>query len=45
MDKIKFNDFYKVPNIKFDISQLRRDLEKILEKNDFNTLGIKIIFF
>ena len=41
MDKIKFNDFYKVPNIKFDISQLRRDLEKILEKNDFNTLGIK----
>jgi len=41
MDKIKFNDFYKVPNIKFDISQLRKDLEKILEKNDFNTLGIK----
>ena len=41
MDKIKFNDFYKVPNIKFDISQLKRDLEKILEKNDFNTLGIK----
>ena len=41
MNKIKFNDFYKVPNIKFDISQLRRDLEKILEKNDFNTLGIK----
>ena len=41
MNKIKFNDFYKVPNIKFDIYQLRRDLEKILEKNDFNTLGIK----
>ena len=41
MNKIKFHDFYKVPNIKFDISQLRRDLEKILEKNDFNTLGIK----
>jgi hypothetical protein len=41
MDKIKFNDFYKVPNIKFDISKLRKDLEKILEKNFFNTLGIK----
>ena len=41
MDKIKFNDFYKVQNIKFDISQLKRDIEKILEKNDFNTLGIK----
>ena len=41
MDKIKFNDFYKVPNIKFDISKLRKDLEKILEKKFFNTLGIK----
>ena len=41
MDKIKFNDFYKVPNIKFDISKLRKDLEKILEKKNFNTLGIK----
>jgi hypothetical protein len=41
MDKFKFNDFYKVPNIKFDISKLRKDLEKILEKNFFNTLGIK----
>jgi hypothetical protein len=41
MDKIKFHDFATEPQIKFDISQLRRDLEKILEKNDFNTLGIK----
>ena len=41
MSNIKFNDFYKVPNIKFDISKLRKDLEKILEKNFFNTLGIK----
>jgi hypothetical protein len=41
MDKIKFNDFYKVPNVKFDIFKLRKDLEKILEKNFFNTLGIK----
>ena len=41
MDKIEFNDFYRVPNIKFDISKLRESLEKILEKKFFNTLGIK----
>ena len=41
MSNIKFNDFYKVPNIKFDISKLREDLKKILEKKYFNTLGIK----
>ena len=41
MDKIKSNDFYKVPNVKFDIFKLRKDLEKILENNFFNTLGIK----
>ena len=41
MDKIEFNDFYKVPNIKFDIFKLRKDLEKILENKNFNTLGIK----
>ena len=41
MDKIKFKDFYRVPNIKFDIPKLRESLEKILEKKFFNTLGIK----
>ena len=41
MDNIEFNDFYKVPNIKFDISKLKLDLENILEKKNFNTLGIK----
>ena len=41
MDKIKFNDFYKVPDIKFDISKLRLDLEKVLKNKKFNTLGIK----
>ena len=34
MDKIEFNDFYKVPNIKFDISKLRLDLEKVLKKKN-----------
>ncbi len=38
---IEFNDFYKVPNIKFDISKLKIDLEKILIKKQFNSLGIK----
>ena len=34
-------DFYKVPFLKFDIKKLRGDLEKILEKRNFSTLGIK----
>tara|TARA_B100001778_G_C18558327_1_gene616547 strand:- start:772 stop:1401 length:630 start_codon:yes stop_codon:yes gene_type:complete len=37
----KLEDFYKVPYLKFDISRLRSDLEKILKKKEFNTLGIK----
>ena len=41
MNNIEFNDFYKVPNIKFDISKLKSDLEKILNKKKFNSLGIK----
>ena len=40
-NRITPNDFYKVPNIKFDITKLRNDLEKILKKKNFNTLGIK----
>jgi len=40
MDKIEFNDFYKVPNIKFDIPKLRLDLENVLKKKKFNTLDI-----
>ncbi len=34
-------DFWNVPNIKFDIQRLRLDLEKVLEKKNFNSLGIK----
>ena len=41
MNNIEFNDFYNVPNIKFDISKLKLDLEKVLKKKKFNTLGIK----
>ena len=38
---IEYNDFYKVPNIRFDISKLKFDLKKILNKMKFNSLGIK----
>ena len=41
MNNASLDDFYKVPNIKFDIYKLRSDLEKILAKKKFNTLGIK----
>ena len=41
MNNIGYNDFYKVPNIKFNISKLKLDLEKILKKKKFNSLGIK----
>ena len=41
MNNVSLDDFYKVPNIKFDIYKLRSDLEKILAKKKFNTLGIK----
>ena len=35
------SDFYKVPNITFDIKKLRADLENVLKLKKFNTLGIK----
>ena len=41
MDNIEYNDFYKVPNIRFDIPKLKFDLKKILNKKKFNSLGIK----
>ena len=34
MTSLNFEDFYKVPEIKFDISKLRKDLDAILEKKD-----------
>ena len=40
MSLVSFEDFYQVPNLKFDISKLRKDLESILKKRNFNTLGI-----
>ena len=34
--KVSFEDFYEVPNLKFDIKRLRADLDKILEEKNFN---------
>ena len=34
------SDFYKVPNVKIDILRLRNELEDVLKKKKFNTLGI-----
>ena len=33
-----FEDFYQVPDIKFDISKLRTDLEKILKKSKISNI-------
>ena len=35
------DDFFKVPNLKFDIEKLKADLNIVLKKKKFNTLGIK----
>ena len=40
MPEVSFEDFYQVPNLKFDISKLRKDLEIILKNRSFNSLGI-----
>ena len=37
---VTFEDFYQVPNLAFDINKLRKDLEKILKKSKYQTLGI-----
>jgi len=38
MAEMSFDDFYKVPNLKFDILRLRKDLDKVLEKKNSNHL-------
>ena len=39
MATTSFEDFYQVPNLNFDISRLRKDLNKILENKKFNSPG------
>ena len=41
MQNIEFNDFYKVPNLKFDITKLRTALEKVIKKKKFDNLNLK----
>ena len=40
MTQVSFDDFYQVPNLKFDIVKLRSDLEAVLKKKSFETPGI-----
>ena len=40
MTQVSFEDFYKVPDLKFDIFRLRRDLENVLKKKKFKTPGV-----
>lgn len=37
---MSFEDFYQVPDLKFDISKLRNDLEKVLEIKKFKSPGV-----
>ena len=40
MNEQYFCDFYKVPDITFDIKKLREELDRVLKQKKFNTLGI-----
>ena len=40
-NKNNISDFYNVPDLKFDIIKLRNNLENLLAKKNFNSLGIK----
>ena len=40
MVQVSFEDFYKVPELKFNISKLRSDLDLILENKKFNSPGV-----
>ena len=35
MAQLNYSDFYQVPNLKFDIKKLRKDLDYVLEKKGF----------
>ena len=40
MATTNFEDFYQVPNLNFDISRLRNDLDQILKNKKFNSPGV-----
>ena len=39
-NSVTFEDFYQVPDLSFDIKKLRSELEIILKKSKYQTLGI-----
>jgi len=40
MAEMSFEDFYKVPDLKFDILRLKKDLDKVLERKKFKSPGV-----
>ena len=38
MNTTSFEDFYEIPNLTFDISKLREDLDKILKNKKFKLI-------
>ena len=40
MTQLNYSDFYQVPDLKFDISRLRKDLDKVLERKKFKSPGV-----
>ena len=40
MTNLNFTDFYQVPDLKFDITKLRDDLEEVLKSNNFVSNGV-----
>ena len=40
MPTVSFEDFYKVPDLSFDITRLKNDLDKILKNKKFKSPGV-----
>ena len=40
MTQVNFEDFYQIPDLKFDIVRLRKDLDNVLLDKKFNSPGI-----
>jgi hypothetical protein len=40
MGNLNFQDFYKVPDLSFNITKLRKDLEVVLKKKKFDSAGV-----
>ena len=40
MSNLNFADFYKVPDLNFDISKLRKDLDIVFKKKKFDSNGV-----